>query len=118
MRCRKKVSDALSVRNSVTTMTEDACMEIPGRVRNGVVVLEGDLRLPEGTLVTVSCLGAPQAGSPRSRRAVQFPLVRSDRPGSRRLTAERLADLLEDDDIGRCHSERGPVEARGRDAGP
>jgi hypothetical protein len=28
-------------------------MVIPGRVRNGVVVLEGDVKLPEGQQVTV-----------------------------------------------------------------
>jgi hypothetical protein len=74
-------------------------MEIRGRVCNGVVVLEGELPLPEGTLVTVSYPAPQPPESPGTRRRVQFPLVPSDSPGSRRLTAERVAELLEDDDI-------------------
>jgi hypothetical protein len=74
-------------------------MEIRGRVHNGVVVLEGELPLPEGTLVTVSYPVSPSTELPNSRRRVSLPLVRSDHPGSCRLTAERLAELLEDDDV-------------------
>jgi len=83
----------------VGKMTENDDMEIQGRLHNGVVVLEGDLPLPEGTMVTVSYPAAPPAESPETHRRVQLPLVRSDRPGSRRLTAERVAELLEDDDV-------------------
>jgi hypothetical protein len=74
-------------------------MEIRGRVHNGVVVLEGELLLPEGTMVTVSYPVSPPTEPPDTQRRVLLPLVRSDRPGSRRLTAERLAELLEEDDI-------------------
>jgi hypothetical protein len=74
-------------------------MEVQGRICHGVVVLEGGLSLPEGTLVTVSYPAAPPAEPPTMRRPVQLPLVRSDRPGSRRLTAERIAELLEDEDV-------------------
>jgi hypothetical protein len=74
-------------------------MEIRGVVHNGVVVLEGELRLPEGTLVSVSYPRSPQAVPPDSRRRVQLPLVPSDRPGSLPLTAERIAELLDDDDV-------------------
>ncbi len=74
-------------------------MEIPGRVQNGVVVLEGEVPLPEGALVTVSYPVPLPVGQPDSRRRVVLPLVRSDRPGSRRLTAERVAEILEDDDV-------------------
>jgi hypothetical protein len=73
-------------------------MKIPGRVRNGVVVLEGGLSLPEGTLVTVSYPDAPQTEPPEIHRRVRLPLVRSDRPGKRRFTGEDVAELLEDDD--------------------
>jgi hypothetical protein len=38
----------------VGKMTEDVPMEIRGRIPNGVVVLEGELPLPEGTTVTDS----------------------------------------------------------------
>ena len=85
--------------DSVATMRENAGMEVQGRVANGVVILEGGLSLPEGTLVTVSYPGAPPAEPPEMRRPVQLPLVQSDRPGSRRLTAERIAELLEDEDV-------------------
>lgn len=74
-------------------------MEIVGHIHNGVVVLEGGVSLPEGTPVIVSCAVPPQtltAGSPRRR--VQLPLVPSGRPGSRNLTADRVADLLEEED--------------------
>jgi hypothetical protein len=81
------------------TMSENADMEAQGRVCNGVVVLEGGLSLPEGTRVTVSYPDAPTAKPPESPRPVQLPLVRSDRPGSRQLTAERVAELLEDEDV-------------------
>jgi hypothetical protein len=74
-------------------------MEVQGRICNGVVVLEGGLSLPEGTPVTVSYSGAPPAEPPKLRRPVQLPLVRSDRPGSRQLTAERVAELMEDEDV-------------------
>jgi hypothetical protein len=80
-------------------MSENGGMEVQGRVSNGVVVLEGGLSLPEGTLVTVSYPAAPPAEPPESRRRVQLPLVRSDRPGSRQLTAERVAEPLEDEDV-------------------
>jgi hypothetical protein len=34
-------------------------MEIRGKVHNGVVVLDGDLSLPEGTIVTVLYPASP-----------------------------------------------------------
>src|SRR5262249_46047015 len=74
-------------------------MEVQGRVHNGVVVLEGELPFPEGTPVTVLYRGAPASESTDVRRPVRLPLVRSDRPGSRRLTAERMTEILEDEDV-------------------
>jgi hypothetical protein len=74
-------------------------MEIQGRVHNGVVVLESELPLPEGTMVTVSYPVATPTEPPDPHRRVSLPMVRSDRPGSRRLTAERLAEILEDDAV-------------------
>jgi hypothetical protein len=85
--------------DSVCNAGENGSMEIRGRVHNGVVVLEGELPLPEGTLVTVSYPVSPSTELPNSRRRVSLPLVRSDHPVSRRLTAERLAELLEDDEV-------------------
>ncbi len=74
-------------------------MEIPGRVHNGVVVLEGGLMLSEGTVVTVLCPGPFHVQSPGKRKQVQLPLVPSEEPGSRQLTAERIAELLDQDDV-------------------
>ncbi len=73
-------------------------MEIRGRIRNGVVVMEGEWSLPEGTMVTVSYPDAPSTEPPETHRRVALPLVRSDRPGHCRLTAEDVAGLLEAED--------------------
>jgi hypothetical protein len=74
-------------------------MEIQGRVQNGVVVLDSGVILPEGTVVTVFFADPPMLEPPPPRRRVSLPLVRSGRPGSLRLTGERVAELLEDDDF-------------------
>jgi len=73
-------------------------MEIRGRVHNGGVVLEGDLRLPEGTEVIVSSGAAPET-KPVGEQRIEFPLVRSRRPGSLQLTGQRVAEFLEEDDV-------------------
>jgi hypothetical protein len=74
-------------------------MKIRGRVQNGVVILEDGHSLPEGAIVSVSYPISPEATPPESAHRVQFPLVPSDRPGSVNLTAERIAELLYDDDL-------------------
>jgi hypothetical protein len=73
-------------------------MEIQGRVHHGVVVLEGEPELPEGMVVTVSFPDPLHLEPPVPRRRVSLPLVPSDRPGSLHLTAERIAEILDDDD--------------------
>ncbi len=74
-------------------------MEIAGHIHNGVVVLEGGVSLPEGTPVIVSCGAIAQTPTARGPgRRVQLPLVRSDRPGSRNMTADRAAELLDEED--------------------
>jgi hypothetical protein len=83
----------------VGEVRENDGMEVQGRVQNGVVVVEGELPLPEGTMVTVSFRGTPAAKTPETRRRVRLPLVPSDRPGSLPLTAERIAEILEDEDV-------------------
>lgn len=73
-------------------------MVIPGRIKNGVVILDGGPSLPDGTVVSVSCdLPAPE--KPPSGARVTFPLVRSKRPGTLHLTAERVAELLDEEDV-------------------
>jgi hypothetical protein len=74
-------------------------MEIQGRVHHGVVVLEGEPQLPEGMVVTVSFPVPPPTEPPAPRRRVSFPLVKSGQPGSLQLTAERVAELLDDEDV-------------------
>jgi hypothetical protein len=72
-------------------------MKIAGHVANGVVVLDGGATLPEGTPVTVSRVLAGKP--PRKKRRVVLPLVKSKRPGSLPLTNERIAQLLEEEDV-------------------
>jgi hypothetical protein len=74
-------------------------MEIRGVVHNGVVVLDGELELPEGTVVSIIYPLSPPNVPADLRRKINLPWVPSDRPGSLDLTTERLADLLEDDDV-------------------
>jgi hypothetical protein len=74
-------------------------VEIRGVVHNGVVVLDGDLQLPEGAVVSILYTIAPPTAPPETREQVQFPLVRSNHPGTLDLTAERIAELWEDDDV-------------------
>jgi hypothetical protein len=74
-------------------------MVIQGRVHNGVIILEGGLTLPEGMQVTISCPAAPIADRASPKRRVQLPLVPSRRPGTLNLTAERVAEILDEDDF-------------------
>lgn len=73
-------------------------MQIPGRVSNGVVVLEGGQSLPEGASVVVTVCNSE--GSQEAKDLpLPFPIVRSKHPGSVKLTGDRIAELLEDDDL-------------------
>lgn len=73
-------------------------MTIPGRIQNGVVVLEGGVRLPEGTLVSVS-LFESEHEPPRQKKRLVLPLVASRAPGSLELTGERVAEILDEGDV-------------------
>jgi hypothetical protein len=80
-------------------MDNDGMKSIPGRVRKGVVVLEKGATLPEGAAVTVVPSKTPVIRvAPRQRR-VAFPLVPSSKPGSIRLTGERIAEILLEQDV-------------------
>jgi len=74
-------------------------MVIRGRVHNGTILLEGEHGLPEGAVVSVVCLREPETPEGGERKRVELPLVHSERPGSLRLTAEHVADLLEEADV-------------------
>lgn len=73
-------------------------MVIQGRIQNGVIVVEGGLTLPEGTQVTVLLPAFGSLQKSRPRKDVVLPLVDSDKPGSVTLTAERIAEILDEDD--------------------
>lgn len=75
-------------------------MEIPGRVQNGVVVLDEGAVLPEGTAVTVFCDAVRVWRKPGEKKQIEFPLVRSDQPGTLNLTNERIAEIFEEEDLG------------------
>lgn len=83
---------------SAKGVADNQNMVIPGRVKNGIVVLEGRPSLPDGTPVLVSCDVALSMKQPAEKR-VEFPLIHSKRPGSLHLTAQRVAELLEEDDV-------------------
>jgi hypothetical protein len=73
-------------------------MEIPGRVHNGVVVLEGGATLPEGTAVSVVPRTPCVIRVAKHQRPVVLPLVPSDKPGSIDLTGEQIAEILDEQD--------------------
>ncbi len=74
-------------------------MEIPGRVHNGVVILDSGVSLPEGTEVVVSCRDDLEPEAKAEGKRVEFPLVRSKNPGSVHLTGERIAEILDEEDV-------------------
>ena len=74
-------------------------MTIQGRVHNGVVVLEGAPSLPEGAEVTVLYPRVRIRRKPGKKKRVKFPLVDSKRPGTVHLTGERIAEILQQDDV-------------------
>jgi len=72
---------------------------VPGHVHNGVVVLDGGAKLPEGTPVTVLTTGLCIWRKPGKKKRVQFPLMRSKSPGTLDLNNERIAEILEAEDL-------------------
>jgi hypothetical protein len=74
-------------------------MTLPGRVHNGVVVLEGDFTLPEGTEVSVLSRATPVLRVSKHQKRIQVPLVRSSKPGSLHLTGEMIAEILDAEDM-------------------
>jgi hypothetical protein len=60
-----------------------------GQVANGVVVLNGNIQLPEGTVVSLTILGRETKLSNPS-----FPVVKSLTPGKVQLTNEMIDEIL------------------------
>jgi hypothetical protein len=84
-------------------------MEIPGHMKNGVVVLEGETSLPDGMAVTVLVPRVRFWRKPGKKKRVKFPLVDSKNPGSLRLTGRRIAEIIEKEDLASsCKSLRRP----------
>lgn len=74
-------------------------MEIFGHVENGVVVLEGGVSLPEGTRVSVSTDVEAPSNPEIVSNPGELPFVRGGAPGSVRLTNERVAEILEQEEL-------------------
>jgi len=72
-------------------------MVVLGRVHNGVIVLDGEVALPEGAVVTVSCL-EPPAKSTAGTARIEIPLIKTGRPGTVQLSSERIAQILDEED--------------------
>lgn len=77
---------------------ENEGMTIKGRVRDGVIVLEDGVTLPEGTAVKVSCDATP-AAQPVGKKRIELPLVHSKHPGTLKLTGKRVSELAEEEDV-------------------
>jgi hypothetical protein len=86
-------------------------MEIPGHVQNGVIVLEGGAVLPEGTPVTILCDGVRIWHKSGKKKRVAFPLVRSKYPGTLHLTNQRIAEILEEEDLASFRESLGQPKA-------
>ena len=89
--------------DSTRGATNNDCMVIPGRVHNGVVILEGESALPEGAAVTITYPALLKAKPAPPKRRIQVPLVRTDQPGSVRLTGARIAEILDEEDASPRH---------------
>jgi hypothetical protein len=80
-------------------VADNSVMEISGHVQNGVVVFDGRVTLPEGAAVTVRLRSTPVIRVAKHQKRVEFPLVPSSAPGSIELTNERIAEILDEEDI-------------------
>lgn len=74
-------------------------MELRGRIQNGVVVIEGGPVLPEGTEVTVVCVGPGGPASSVPKQRIHLPLVACQKPGSVNLTGPMIAEILDAEDV-------------------
>jgi hypothetical protein len=73
-------------------------MDVPGRVENGVVAIEGRMKLPEGAEVLVSLRRNPNVRTALTQRPVQFPIFDYDGPPDIDLTNDHIADILNRED--------------------
>jgi len=92
-------------------MTDNDGMKIRGHVKNGVVLLQDGAILPEGAPVTVLWDKARMRHKTSKNKRVKPPLVRSKQPGTLNLTNERIAEILQEEDV-RAYSKFFPKSKR------
>jgi hypothetical protein len=73
-------------------------MDVPGRVENGVVVLDAGMKLPEGAQVLVSLRTKPNVRVAPTPRSVQLPIFDYDGPPDIQLTNDQIAEILTRED--------------------
>jgi hypothetical protein len=73
-------------------------MDVPGRVENGVVVLEGGMTLPEGAQVVGSLRRGPDIRVAPTQRRVQLPIFDYGGPPDIGLTNDQIAEILTRED--------------------
>jgi hypothetical protein len=73
-------------------------MDIPGRVENGVVVFEGEMKLPEGAQVVVSLRRTPNIRVAPTQCPVQLPIFEYGGPPDIELTNDQIAEILTRED--------------------
>lgn len=74
-------------------------MEILGRVDHGVIVPQTNVSLPEGALVRIVYEPETVEVVKTAGRRVEFPLVRTGKPGTLHLTNEMIAEIFDDEDF-------------------
>jgi hypothetical protein len=82
-------------------------MTLTGHSRNGVIVLDGGVTLPDGTSVAIVPHRTPRIETlpsgcqilrySKPGHRVQLPLVASNHPGGIHLTPDQIDELLHDD---------------------
>lgn len=74
-------------------------MELFGHIQNGVVVLDSEVTLPEGTRVSVSPMPAQSSEVRVVSRPGEPPVVQGGRPGTWNLTGEQIGQILDEEDM-------------------
>ena len=73
-------------------------MDVPGRIENGVVVLEAGTKLPEGAQVVVSLRTMPPVRVAPTRHPVRLPIFDYDGPPDIDLTNDQIGEILTRED--------------------
>lgn len=77
---------------------DNESMDVPGRVENGVVVLEDGVKIPEGAPVVVSLRRKPNIRVATTQRPVQLPIFDYSSPPDIDLTNDQIAEILTRED--------------------